>query len=335
MDTRRLHSFVKIVDIGSLTRAAAILHIAQPALSQQVAALESHFGKQLLIRSKRGVVPTEAGRALYRHAQLMLRQLEQARIDIETNGTVVAGHVSVGLAPLSTAAVLALPLLATVRQRYPGIILQINENIGGVISEMIMTGKMDVAFIYDAGSIRGVDFAPVLNEDLFLVGPITLLPPGEENEDISVETVSELDLILPTRIHTVRQLVDTTFRRVGVTPKVIAEIESVPTIARAVWAKLGSTILPWSSAQAILLEHDDVAARHISKPAIQVKISICTSDQLPLSEPAKVVKDILTDLAHTFADDHGARGIRVVGRRPKRNRRPPPAGMPMAGPGAE
>ena len=176
MDTRRLHAIVKIVDIGSLTRAAAILHIAQPALSQQIVALETHFGKQLLVRSKRGVVPTDAGRALYRHAQVMLRQLEQAKTDIESAGTTIAGRVSVGLAPLSTATTLALPLLQAVRERYPGIVLQINENIGGVISEQIMTGKMDIAFIYDPGEIRGVDFEPVLTEDLFLVGPRTMLP---------------------------------------------------------------------------------------------------------------------------------------------------------------
>ena len=58
MDIKRLNAFVKIVDIGSITRASAILHIAQPALSQQIAALETHFGKPLLLRSKRGVVPT-------------------------------------------------------------------------------------------------------------------------------------------------------------------------------------------------------------------------------------------------------------------------------------
>lgn len=318
MDTRRLHSFVKIVDIGSLTRAAAILHIAQPALSQQIAALETHFGKQLLVRSKRGVVPTDAGRALYRHAQLMLRQLEQAKTDIETTGTVVAGRVSVGLAPLSTAAVLALPLLKTVRERYPGIILQINENIGGVISEMIMTGKMDVAFIYDAGTVRGVDFEPVLTEDLFLVCPAAMLPAGTQEDDIAVAAVAEMDLILPTRIHTVRQLVDTTFRRVGLSPRVIAEIESVPTVARAVWAGLGATILPWSSAIGILTGHDDVAVRRVSKPSMQVKVSICTSDQLPLSEPAKVVSDILSDLAHKFADDHEARGVKAIGKPARR-----------------
>lgn len=314
MDTRRLHSFVKIVDIGSLTRAAAILHIAQPALSQQVAALETQFGAQLLVRSKRGVVPTEAGRALYRHAQLMLRQLEQAKTDIQSSGTQIAGRVSVGLAPLSTAAVLALPLLRTVRTQYPGIILEINENIGGVISEMIMTGKMDVAFIYDPGAIRGVEFEPVLSEDLFLITPTSLLPAQAGDNDIDAELVAGIDLILPTRIHTVRQFVDLTFRRIGANPKIIAEIESVPTLARAVWEGLGSTVLPWSSAYAIASGHDDVAVRRIGRPSIKVQVSICRSDQLPLSDPARAVSDILSNLARAYADDHKERGVKAIGK---------------------
>jgi DNA-binding transcriptional LysR family regulator len=78
LDTRRLRAFIKIVDIGSFTRAAAILYIAQPALSQQVATLETHFRRKLLVRSKSGVRPTEAGRILYKHAQVMLRQLDLA-----------------------------------------------------------------------------------------------------------------------------------------------------------------------------------------------------------------------------------------------------------------
>ena len=61
MNLRRLKYFVKIVDIGSLTQAAEVLHIAQPALSQQVATLEGELDQQLLIRTKRGVTPTEAG----------------------------------------------------------------------------------------------------------------------------------------------------------------------------------------------------------------------------------------------------------------------------------
>src|SRR5437763_12965625 len=146
MDTRRLYSFVKIVDAGSITRPPDIRRAARPALSQQVSALETQFKQQLLIRSKRGVAPTEAGRALYRHAQLILRQVDQAHAAVSVSGNAPAGSVSVGLAPYSTGAALALPLLQAVREHYPNILLHINENFGGVISEAIMTGRMDMAF---------------------------------------------------------------------------------------------------------------------------------------------------------------------------------------------
>src|SRR6266542_1889026 len=191
MDTRRLYSFVKVVDAGSITRAADILHLAQPALSQQISALESQFKQQLLIRSKRGVAPTEAGRALYRHAQLILRQLELAQAAVDVSGRAPAGSVSVGLAPYSTGAALALPLLRAVRERYPDILLHINENFGGVISEAIMTGRMDMAFIYDAGPIRGVQFEPLRTEDLFLIAaPGSAVPPGEG--DVPLEALADV-----------------------------------------------------------------------------------------------------------------------------------------------
>src|SRR6266702_1034469 len=76
VNLRRLKYFVKIVDIGSLTQAAEVLYIAQPALSQQLATLEGEVRQQLLVRTKRGVTPTEAGKVLYRHAQLILRQCD-------------------------------------------------------------------------------------------------------------------------------------------------------------------------------------------------------------------------------------------------------------------
>src|SRR5256885_16778361 len=111
MNLRRLKYFVKIVDIGSLTQAADVLHIAQPALSQQLATLEGEVRQQLLLRTKRGVTPTEAGKVLYRHAQLILRQCEQARGDRAARGRGVSGAVSVGLGPGTPAAGPALPLL--------------------------------------------------------------------------------------------------------------------------------------------------------------------------------------------------------------------------------
>jgi DNA-binding transcriptional LysR family regulator len=72
MNFKRLRYFAKVVDVGSLTQAADLLYVAQPALSQQIATLEAEVRQTLLVRTKRGVTPTEAGKTLYRHAQLIL-----------------------------------------------------------------------------------------------------------------------------------------------------------------------------------------------------------------------------------------------------------------------
>ena len=299
MDTRRLYSFVKIVDAGSITRAADILHIAQPALSQQLSMLESHFKQQLLIRSKRGVAPTEAGRALYRHAQLILRQVELAQAAVDVSGRAPAGSVSVGLAPYSMGAALALPLLTSVRERYPDILLHINENFGGVISEAIMTGRMDMAFIYGAGPLRGVQFEPLRTEDLFLIAaPGRTLEPGG-GADVPLEELADVELLLPSRIHTIRQVVDAAFQHASLRPRVIGEIESVLTLVSAVGADMGATVLPWSAARAIL-DVQNLVVRRIVNPTIPVKLSLCTSDHQPLSEPAHAVHDLFHELIADF-----------------------------------
>ena len=304
MDTRRLYSFVKIVDAGSISRAADILHIAQPALSQQLSLLESQFGQQLLIRSKRGVALTEAGRALYQHAQLILRQVEQAQAAVSVSGRAPAGSVSVGLAPYSTGAALALPLLRAVRERYPDIVLHINENFGGVISEAIMTGRMDMAFIYDAGPIRGVQFEPMRTEDLYLVAGPGEAPADPNTAEVDVAELADVGLLLPSRIHTIRQVVDAAFARGGGAPKVIGEIESVLTLVSAVSAGVGATVLPWSAARAIL-DTRTLVVRRIANPAIEVNLSLCTSDHQPLSEAALAVHDLFHELITTYETPTG------------------------------
>lgn len=299
MDTRRLAAFVKIVDTGSLTRAADNLHVAQPALSQQVAALEAQFRQRLLIRSKRGVAPTEAGRALYRHAQIILRQLGQAQAEVSQGAQNVAGPVSLGLAPYSAGAALALPLLRAVRARYPQIVLHINENFGGVISELVMTGRMDMALIYQPGPIRGVTFEPMFEEELcVLASPEMRLGRGRQ---VKLAALAGAPLLLPSRIHTIRRVVDAAFERAGMTPNVVAEIESATTLASAVEAGLGATVLPRSSAAAIAGDRRRGGARapgvaRIVDPELTARVSICLPAQLQLSDAAQAVHDLIVEL---------------------------------------
>jgi len=158
MNLRRLKYFVKIVDIGSLTQAADVLHIAQPALSQQLATLEGELKQQLLIRTKRGVTPTEAGNILYMHAQTILRQCEQAQSAVNCAGEALTGQVSVGLALGSAASTLAANLLQAVREQHPRILLYLNENFTSTLSELVTEGRMDMAVISEARPVKGLAF---------------------------------------------------------------------------------------------------------------------------------------------------------------------------------
>ena len=291
MDTRRLFSFVRIVDTGSITRAADVLHIAQPALSQHITALEAQFGQQLLIRSKQGVEPTDAGRALYRHAQIILRQVESAQAEVSVVGREVAGGVSVGLAPYSTVNAIALPLLTAVRSRYPEILLHINENFGGVLSEAMMTGRMDMALLYDTGPIKGVDFERLLTEELMVVAPAGTGLPGDTGTAVSIKDLVDVPLLLPGRMHTIRKVVEQAYERIHEHARVVGEVESVALMAQAVRNGLGATVLPFSVARRIM----NIGTLEVrrTEPAIEVQVSLGTPANQPFSRPAQAVREVV------------------------------------------
>ena len=297
VNLRRLKYFVKIVDLGSLTQASEILHIAQPALSQQLMILESEFRHQLLVRTKRGVTPTEAGNTLYRHAQIILRQLEQARNDMDKSGDSLAGKVSVGLAPGTAASALSLPLLKTVRARHPGILLYINESFGTTLSELIINGRMDMAVLYGDHASHGLSFQLLLKEELFLVTPRGMsMPDGS----IALAALQSVDLMLPRPYNYLRKYIDDALSIARVKPRVVAEIESAATLAAAIREGIGATILPDSAARFIAASGDGVQ-RRIVAPRIEAPLSLCVSDHLPLSEPAVAVYQILLELIADLA----------------------------------
>jgi LysR family nitrogen assimilation transcriptional regulator len=125
-------------------QAAEVLHIAQPALSQQVATLEGEMDQQLLIRTKRGVTPTEAGKILYTHARTILRQCEQAQLAVNNVGQTLSGHVSIGLAPGTAASPLPCRCCRPVRE-LPEVLVYLHENSGTVLNDKLLSGQLDMA----------------------------------------------------------------------------------------------------------------------------------------------------------------------------------------------
>jgi LysR family nitrogen assimilation transcriptional regulator len=189
MNLRRLKYFVKIVDIGSLTQAAEVLHIAQPALSQQVATLEGEMDQQLLIRTKRGVTPTEAGKILYTHARTILRQCEQAQLAVNNVGQTLRGQVSIGLAPGTAASAITMPLLQTVRNELPEVMVYLQESSGTALNDKLLAGQLDMAVLYERSPVAGIVSQPLLKEDLYLVG--TRDCPGQS---VDLTAVAEMNL---------------------------------------------------------------------------------------------------------------------------------------------
>ncbi|VTU23626.1 Cyn operon transcriptional activator [Variovorax sp. SRS16] len=306
MNLRRLKYFVKIVDVGSLTQASEVLHVAQPALSQQLATLEGEFRQQLLLRTQKGVVPTEAGRALYRHAQIILRQFEQAQSDVLHAGRALSGQVSVGLAPGTAASALALPLLQTVQGRYPQIVLHINENFGTTLCDVVRDGRMDMAVLYGGERVmQGLSFDALLTEDLFVVAPEGML--GQEDE-VALAELRDVDLLLPRSSNQLRKHVDQAFASARIVPHVVAEMESSNTLAAAIASGVGATILPVSMARGVAAMAA-VELRRIVSPTIEVPLSLCASDHLPLSEPAQAVKAILLELVDRLEREAGLHAL--------------------------
>lgn len=247
VELRQLRYFVRVVELGSMGRAAIDLDLVQSALSQQISRLESELSTRLLQRTPRGVVPTDAGAAFFREAQLTLRHAAQAVRAAQQAR--LSGTVSVGLAP-TTAAMLGLPLIQAMQARYPDVRLHMVESMSGHLAAMLNARELDLAVLFDArlqaqpdgrGS-RLWQVLPLLSEDLFLISPRRDHEPRPSH--MRLADLADEPLILPTGPHGLRSALDTAFAQAGVVPRVVLEVDSLSLVMRAVDAGLGATLQP-------------------------------------------------------------------------------------------
>jgi LysR family tcuABC transcriptional regulator len=247
MDLRQLKYFVQIVESGSLAKASRQLYIAQPALSQQIAKLEAEVGKPLLIRTARGVTPTENGAALHHHARFMLRQLDQALSIARQEPGTVHGMVSVGLAATTVCAV-GVPFMRRIREKYPGIVLNVVEGMSGHLAQMMRMGQLDLAILFSRDAVPDLPAEPLVEEELFV-----MLPEGSDlvaprRVKLSCGQTALLPLILPTGIHGLRRRIAAEFEQRNLAMNVVAEIDSLSLLMTCVRDGMGATIKPMSAA---------------------------------------------------------------------------------------
>lgn len=247
MDLRQLKYFVQIVESGSLAKASRQLYVAQPALSQHIAKLEAEVGKSLLIRTAKGVTPTENGTALHHHARFILRQLDQALSVARQEPGTVHGMVSVGLAATTVCAVGA-PFMRRIRERFPGIVLNVVEGMSGHLAQMMRTGQLDLAILFSRDAVPDLPAEPIVEEELFVMLPedSDLVPPRRVK--LSCADTADLPLILPTSIHGLRRRIASEFEQRNLSIHVVAEVDSLSLLMTCVRDGMGATIKPMSAA---------------------------------------------------------------------------------------
>ncbi|CAG9178737.1 LysR family transcriptional regulator [Cupriavidus pinatubonensis] len=240
MELRQLRYFLQVVELGSMGKAAQKLNVGTSALSQQISRLEGELATRLLQRTSAGVVPTDAGLAFWRQAQLAVRHADDAVRAAQLAR--LSGHVSVGMAP-STISVLGLPFMQAMRDRYPDIRLHLVESLSGNLATMIDTRQLDLAVLFQADGHHRWSLAPLFTERLFLIGRRDM-PGVPAGKTVRLAQLHDLPLILPSSPHGLRSVLDVAFARGEFQPNLVAEIDGLAMLMDAVRAGFGATVQP-------------------------------------------------------------------------------------------
>jgi LysR family nitrogen assimilation transcriptional regulator len=299
MDLKQLEYFVRVAELGSFTRAAAALEVAQPALSRQVRLLEVELRQNLLTRNGRGAAPTEAGKLLLEHGRGILHQVERAREELGRVRGALAGRVAIGLPP-SVAKAMAVPLIREFRRRMPEATLSISEGLSVAMHESLANGRLDIALLYNASPAPDIELTPLLEEPLFLVQRQTgKARPTAKPRPVPLREVAKLPLVIPSRPNAIRMLVENEMANLGCRPQVALEIDGVAAILDLVADGAGSAVLS-RNAVATSARPQAFAIRPIGAPALRSKLLLAISSQRPATLTQKAMFQLIQQFARAL-----------------------------------
>ncbi|MER9331468.1 LysR family transcriptional regulator [Mesorhizobium sp. M0488] len=244
MDIRQLKYFVGVVEAGSFTKAASLLHVAQSALSLHVRQLEEGFGTQLLVRERTGISVTASGTKLLERARTILREIRLTEMELTNTVASPSGEVTIGI-PSGAARVLSGPLLESVRNELPRISLKMIEGMTGPLEEWMAAGRFNLAVLYRTAESAG-RMTVLAREEFYLV-----VPPGEPpfEDEIPLADLHAFPLAVPMRNNNVRRSVADVVVQHGCMLDVRFEVDSLSTIINMVMEGKAYSILAPSAIQ--------------------------------------------------------------------------------------
>ena len=278
MEIKQLRYFKRVADAGSVSRAAAALSVAQPAVSRQIANLEEDLGTPLFFRNGRGVKLTDAGEQLYSHTTSILEAVRVAQQDVRDSVGVARGTILIGSMP-SVVRIIAPPLLRFVEKNHPALVLEFTEGHSGYINEWLSNGLLDVAIIHDATRTQHFLTEPLVREELVAVNGT-----GDTRPASFCEIAAE-PCVLPRKNHGLRLLMERTAAQARVTLNIRFEIDSIDGIVHLVEEGQGISVLP----RAAIGVNPRLAIRQFREPPLYRQLLLATSSQRPVSQTTRAV----------------------------------------------
>jgi DNA-binding transcriptional LysR family regulator len=291
MDFRQIQYFICLFEEGTVTKAAHRLNIVQPALSMQIAKLESHLGQQLFDRTKQGMVPTAVARQMYRLFLPITRDFANARAQLMSNDGEIRGDVSIGLIASITEGVLA-ETLGIFSNKYPDINVKVADGYSTTLIDAVVAGQLDAAVINKPRRPLPLNIEHILDEEMVLItgtsNPLNL-PQRMTLRQISAQA---LQLVLPTRGHGLRSNIDSFAQNedIELTPQF--EIDSLVTTVKLVEHTNFATIIPRIAVHRALSE-GRLRSHSIVSPRLLRQVVAVSHPRRPLNSATKLFLSML------------------------------------------
>lgn len=298
IELKELRSFVHIARVGNVSRAAAELYIAQPALSRQVAKLEAELGTALFVRHGRGVRLTAAGVQLLDRAETILNFVAQTGDQIRASNERMTGHIAIGIPP-AVGEQVCVPILEACRARWPAVSLHMREGLSGSLQEWLLDRRVDMAVVYNQPPLDALDIRPLCSAPMVVVAPPDAPAPDTRGEPLRVRNLAELPLILPGFPHANRRVLEQAAVQHGVHLRVVLEVDSVALTKTLVRRGMGYSLLTITAIQGEV-ERGELQAFPIERPPIRSSISLATLREQRASRLVDTMADLVTEQMHTL-----------------------------------
>jgi LysR family nitrogen assimilation transcriptional regulator len=294
MDLKKLDYFVHVVDLGSFTKAATQLSIAQSALSHQVRHLEIELKQTLLHRNGRGVTPTDAGRRLLAHARGILMQVRRARDELTETRDAMVGHVILGLPP-TISRHLTVPFVKSFRNSFPKGTVSVVESLSASVVERITEGRVDIGLVFNPAPLPSVEIRPLHEQQLLLISS-KATGKHRSSKSVQLREIPRYPLILTSRMNANRMFIEAQLAQLGLKPQIEFEIDSITSVLDLVHEGYGHAVLPRISLSGHPFERSFIT-RPIVKPKLSIPLSLVTSAQRPITPLARETLSLIQKMA--------------------------------------